>query len=152
MKTFYALMTVLVLLVSACAQGNNESQPSNNGMPAYGSIGDGKNTDTKVNEDENNTGADDKENESPKTNSNEVRMLGVGKYEPLETSISRGSTITFFNDGKLKTVITIKGKGKTINTPVIQPGEKYEQEFTEIGRYEYWGVAYGSGGAMIIVE
>ena len=92
------------------------------------------------------------EEQAQETKSNEARLLGAAKYDPLEVRISKGGTVTFFNEGKLKTVITIKGKGKVTNTPVVQPGDKYEQEFAEAGTYDYWGVSYGPGGAKIIVE
>ena len=157
MRLVYCAIILMMIFVSACAQQGNEQQPSTQGMPAYGSNGDGKEkaSDTEaaeVKEGKNDTKPDNEENEYSGTKSNEVRMLGAGKYDPLETKISKGGTIAFFNDGKLKTVVTIEGKGKIINTPIIQPGEKYEQAFAESGTYEYWGVSYGPGGATIIVE
>ncbi len=149
MKALYGLVLVLMIFVSACAQQQPPAQPvESNAMPVPGQEdvpemivgGTGASVAPQI------------EEKAPEVTSNEVRLLGAGKYDPLEAKISKGGTVTFFNDGKIKTVITIKGKGKVTNTPVVQPGEKYEQEFAEAGTYEYWGVSYGPGGATIIVE
>ena len=150
MKVLYGLVLVLMIFVSACAQQTGpaaQPTPASNPAPVVqepvpesGTDGTGAAVAPQI------------EEKAPEVKSNEVRLLGAGKYDPLEVKISKGGTVTFFNEGKLKTVITIKGKGKVINTPVVQPGDKFEQELIEAGTYEYWGVSYGPGGAKIIVE
>ena len=148
MKALYGLVLVLMIFASACAQQQQPAQPVEpNAMPVPGQEDVPEMTVESAG-----ASAAPQMEEKTEVKSNEVRLLGAGKYDPLEARISKGGTVTFFNDGKIKTVITIKGKGKTINTPVVQPGEKYEQELTEAGTYEYWGVSYGPGGATIIVE
>ncbi len=150
-KLVYAIMLVLMIFVSACAQ--QQEQPS--AQPAAASNPAPIVQEPAPEPETGGTGASvapQAEEKAPEAKSDEARLLGTGKYEPLEVKISKGGTVTFFNDGGIKTVITIKGKGKIINTQVIQPGGKYEQEFMEAGTYEYWGVAYGQGGAKIIVE
>ncbi|MEK6876352.1 MAG: hypothetical protein AABX63_02995 [Nanoarchaeota archaeon] len=149
MKALYGLVLVLMIFVSACAQQEPAALPAPASNPE--SV-----QETAPEPETDGTGAavapQMEEEQAPETKSNEVRLLGAGKYDPLEVRISKGGTITFFNEGKLKTVISIKGNGKVVNTPVIQAGDKYEQEFAETGTYEYWGVSYGPGGAKIIVE
>lgn len=148
MKALYGLVLVLMIFASACAQQEPAAQPAAASKPAPAQ-------ETAPEPETDGTGAavaPQTEEKAPEVKSNEVRLLGAGKYEPLEVAISKGGTVTFFNEGKLKTVISIKGNGKVVNTPVVQPGDKYEQEFMEAGIYEYWGVSYGPGGAKIIVE
>ena len=149
MKALYGLVLVLMIFVSACAQQEPAAPPAPASSPAPAQ-------EPAPESETDGTGAavapQMEEEKAPETKSNEVRLLGAGKYDPLEARISKGGTVTFFNEGKLKTVITIKGKGKVINTPVVQSGDRYEQEFMETGTYEYWGVSYGPGGAKIIVE
>ena len=151
MKALYGLVLVLMIFVSACAQQQTPAQPAadSGSMP----VPDQENVPEAVVDSSGDAIAPQADEKAPEVKSNEVRLLGAGKYEPLEVTISKGGSVTFFNEGKLKTVITIKGKdGKTINTPIVQPGDKYEQAFAEAGTYEYWGVSYGPGGAKIIVE
>lgn len=148
MKLFYAIALILMVLASACAQQAEQPAPIAGPMPVP--------TEEPVPEtqaEETAVAAPQTEESKPaEAKSNEVRMLGIGKYEPLEAKISAGGTVTFLNEGNLKTVVTIKSKGKVITTPIIQPGNRYEQLFAEAGTYEFWGVAYGQGGAKIIVE
>lgn len=149
MKIFASLILTVMLLASACAQQATEKQPEDDmQMPIEENVPEAIVEETEEEPEAIDAGQDEA---SQEIKSNEVRMLGVGKYDPLEVRISKGGTVTFFNDGNIKTVITIKG-AKTINTPVVEPGKRYEQEFTEAGTYEYWGVAYGPGDAKIIVE
>lgn len=152
MKALYGLVLVLMIFASACAQQQEPpaAQPAadSGSMP----VPDQENVPEAAVDSAGAAVAPQIEEKAPEVKSNEVRLLGAGKYDPLEVRISKGGTITFFNEGKLKTVISIKGNGKVVNTPVVQSGDKYEQEFMEAGTYEYWGVSYGPGGAKIIVE
>ena len=142
MKLIYAIVLVLMILVSACAQQpaaqpaktqptvQPEAEAEPQPQPEAGAA----------------AAAPEEEEKAPEAAAgDEVRILGVGKYDPAQVSISAGGSITFLNEGKLKSVITIKGKSGITNTPIVNPGEKYEQKFAEAGEYDVWAVSYGPG-------
>lgn len=143
MKLFYAIVLVLMVLVSACAQQTAPVvTPQQSEQPSAPVEEQPKSEPAQA--------------ESAKTESveaaatlpstgNEVKILGVGQYDPEEVTIKAGGSITFFNEGKFKSVISVKGKSGIINTPVVKPGDKYEQEFAEAGEYDVWAVSYGPG-------
>ncbi len=144
MRLFYAIVLVLMVLVSACAQQPaapqtvqpTAPQPEPEAEPEAETIDTGGAAVAVPEEVEETT--------APATG-DEVRMLGVGQYDPKEVTISAGGSITLFNEGKFKSVVTIKSKSGITNTPILNPGDKYEQEFAEAGEYDVWGVAYGPG-------
>tara|TARA_Y100000031_G_scaffold10107_3_gene10959 strand:+ start:37498 stop:37944 length:447 start_codon:yes stop_codon:yes gene_type:complete len=145
MKIFYGLVLVLMLFMSACAQ-QPAAQPEPQVQPEEEAA------EEVVEEEvvEETEAAAEEEVVTPATG-NEVRILGVGQYDPEDVTISAGESITFFNEGNIRTVVTIKSSSGTTNTPLIDVGGKYEQEFSEAGEYDAWGVSYGPG-VKITVE
>jgi len=133
MKLFYVTVLILMVLVSACAQ---QAAPVVTPQPS----------EQPSAPEEEQPEAEPAENipTAPAT-ANEVKILGVGQYDPEEVTIKAGGSITFFNEGKFKSVITIKSKSGVTNTPIVNSGDKYEQEFAEAGEYDVWAVAYGPG-------
>ena len=136
MKLYYAIVLVLIVFVSACTQQPAETQtpvvtPEPSPEPTLP-----EKTEVTVPE---------SKEEVVAPTGDEVRMLGVGQYDPEEVTISTGGTVTLFNDGGLKTVVSIKGPSGTTTTPIIEAGDKYEQEFAEAGEYDVWAVVYGLG-------
>ena len=146
MKLFYGIILVLMVLISACAQQPAEQAPVTEPEPI---------AEAEVQPEAEAGGTGDAvaaEEEVAEVTSNEVRML-KGSVEPLELAISAGSSVTFMNEGGLPSVIYITKDGSTyMNTPLLKKDGKFEHEFTEVGEYEYWGIAYGPQGAKITVE
>ena len=140
MKLFYAIVLVLMVLVSACATVEQPPVVTTPTVePEVQPEAEAPETGAAV-------GVPVEEEKAPEAaTGNEVKILGVGQYDPEEVTINAGGSITFFNEGKLKSVIAIKGTSGIINTPVVKPGDKYEQEFAQAGEYDVWAVAYGMG-------
>lgn len=83
----------------------------------------------------------------------EIRILGKDGFDPMETTVSAGSTVTWINEHDKDITITMFKDGKFFqNSPVINPGEKFDQAFEEAGEYEYWTLAFGPLGAKVTVE
>jgi plastocyanin len=161
MKLFYGIVLVLMIFVSACAQQPAEQAPVTEPeqsveaevQPQPEAEAEGTGAAVATSEVEKTDVAPmegDEETTTPATG-NEVRMFGVGQYDPEEVTISVGGSVTFINEGNFKSVVTIKGDSGITNTPIIEPGDKYEQEFAEDGEYDAWAVAYGPG-VKITVE
>ncbi len=142
MKLFYAIVLVLMVLVSACAQQAAPVVTPQQGEQPSAPVKEQPKAEPAKTEP---TKTEPSEAAVPSTG-NEVKILGVGQYDPEEVTINAGGSITFFNEGKFKSVITIKSKSGIINTPVVKPGEKYVvQEFAKAGEYDVWAVSYGPG-------
>ena len=141
MKIFYAIVLVLMVFVSACAQ-----QPSEPAPPASApSVEPEPEPEPEI--------VAAPEVVVPETTSEEVRMVSNGGIEPLELTINAGSSVTWIYDAEIVSVLTILKDGVSyITSPVLKAGEKFEHEFTEAGEYTYWAVSYGPQGAKIIVE
>jgi plastocyanin len=142
MKLFYAIAIVLVVFVSACVQ-QTEQPPVVS--PETGSSAEPEAPVQTVEEaPEAETGI--------KTTSNDVRILGKGGFDPMELTIAKGSAVTFYNDAeKTTTMVFYKDDNFYMNSPILEPGDQFENEFTEAGEYKYWTLAYGVE-AKIIVE
>lgn len=136
MKLFYGIILILMVFISACAQQEAapEAPPVTTPEPSSEPVAPAE-PDQVAPETE----------EVTAPSGGEVRMLGVGQYEPAEVTISAGGSVTFFNEGKIKTVMTIKGPSGVTNSPIVMPGEKYEQAFDEVGEYDAWAISYGPG-------
>jgi len=152
MKLFYAIVLVLMVLVSACAQQTVEQAPEQ-AAPAETVEQPAENVvevvdDAAAAEEE----ATAPEQLSPTPTANDVRILGKAGFEPAELTISVGSAVTWKNGDKKDLTLTImKGKKFFHNSPLIKAEEIFELEFTEAGTYEYWSVAYGVK-AKVVVE
>ena len=142
MKLFYGIVLVLMLLVSACAQQPAQPEAQDDAGDAMeGDAGDAMEDDT----------AD--VIAEPETTSEEIRVLGSGGIEPLEVTISAGSSVTWMYEADIVSVLTIQKDGASFaNSPLLKAGDKFEQEFAEAGEYTYFAVSYGPQGAKIIVE
>ena len=78
-------------------------------------------------------GSDDGEPATPDAGSaNGVAAVDFA-FEPETTEIEAGETVTWTNDGS--TIHNVKGKG--FFSEAIDPGERYEHEFSKPGTYEY---------------
>ena len=90
--------------------------------------------------------------EEPAATGSDVSILGKGGFDPEELTVQTGAIVTFMNnDPKNKDIVlTFKAGKKFINSDKIKAGEKYEQEFAEAGTYEYWSLAYGVKGKIIV--
>lgn len=146
MKLFYAIAIVLMVLVSACGQTTVEEPPAVTPESEPST------------EPETEPGAPDTVEEAPETEpevettSDDVRILGKAGFEPMELTIVAGSSVSFYNDAEKTTTVTYFKDGKFyLNSPILDPGDQFENEFTEAGEYEYWTLAYGVK-AKIIVE
>jgi len=141
MKLYYVITLILMIFVSACAQQPAEAPPVPQAAPSEPA---------PAPEPAQVAPAPEVEEPADAPSGNEVRMLGVGQYDPEEVTISAGGTITFFNQGDTLTVLTIKGPSGTTTTPVIKAGDKYDAVFEEAGEYDAWGVSYGPGVKVIV--
>ena len=141
MKLFCGIVLVMMVFVSACAQqpvAEPEAQPTV--QPTEPEPVVEPETEVAVAE------------EAPEVTSDEVRIL-KSSVEPMELTITSGSSVTFMNDGGITSVIVIKKDGANYKTtPLVDAGEKFEFEFAEPGEYTYWAVSYGPQGAKITVE
>lgn len=142
MKLFYAIALVLMLFVSACAQQAVEEAPVTEPEPsaAVEVQPEAEVEETVV------------EEPVVEVTSEEVRIL-KGSVEPMELTITSGSSVAFMNDGGIISVIVIQKDGANyMTTPLVDAGEQFELEFAEPGEYTYFAVAYGPQGAKITVE
>ena len=145
MKLFYAVIIVMVVFISACAQQTGEQPPVVSPEPAVEEP-EAPEPEIPVEVPE------DEEEEVAPAVGGEVRILGKEGFEPMELTISAGSAVTWINDDSKDLIFTMFKDGKWyINSDVTKPGGKFENEFTEAGEYEYWTLAYGVK-AKVIVE
>jgi len=145
MRLLYVIVLALMVLVSACAQ-----QPPPVQQPIGAEVPPLPEEPEVVDVE----GAAEEEVEEKVAGSEDVRIIGVGAFDPAELTINVGDSVTWFNDKEKEVVIIIfKGKVAYMNSNKIKPGEQFEHEFTEAGEYQYWqNIAYGSDGATITVE
>ena len=141
MKLLYGIVLVLMVSVSACTQQPAQPEAQDDAGDAMEDAGDAMEDDTVDVVAE------------PETTSEEIRVLGSGGIEPLEVTISAGSSVTWMYDADIVSVLTIQKDGASyLNTPLLKAGDKFEHEFAEAGEYTYFAVSYGPQGAKITVE
>ncbi|MBI2208516.1 hypothetical protein HYU50_03395 [Candidatus Woesearchaeota archaeon] len=152
MKLFYAIMLVLLVLVSACAQQTAQTvqpiQPT--GQPTAEPQEDGA-----AMEDESGESMVDKTGDimedTTQAASGDVSIVGKEGFDPLEMAISAGDAVTWINGDEKDLVITFFKDGSFyLNSAVIKPGESFEHEFKDKGSYEYWTLAYGVKGKITV--
>ena len=68
----------------------------------------------------------------PETAAGEVEAIDFA-FEPADTEIAAGDTVTWTNNGE--TIHNVEGKG--FFSEAINPGETYERKFDKPGTYEY---------------
>jgi plastocyanin len=164
MKYFYAVFICLILLLAGCAQKTVE-QPGEDTvtLPEEGTepvqeetpeappvvedeaaaevVDDEAAADTEVTEEE----------AAVPVATSEVRIVGKAGFDPMEVTAKAGDAITWVNDDSKIIVLTMMKDGKFFaNSAQIKSGESFEQEFAEAGTYEYWSLAYGVKGKIIV--
>lgn len=84
----------------------------------------------------------------------DVQVLGAGKFDPETLTIKSGDSVTWINaDSGEAIIIIFKDRASYITSKKFSPGEQFEHEFTETGKYQYWrNIAFSSDGATITVE
>jgi len=143
MKYFYAIILGLMVLVSACAQQVQQAQPQQT-QPAPQPAAPVEEAETEAEE--------EVVEAAPSTS--EVRVLDAGAFDPVELTINVGDSVTWINTDDKEAVIIIFKDGRTyMNSQKFDPGEQFENEFMEVGSYQYWrNIAFSSDGGMITVE
>jgi len=141
MRLFYAILLVLIVFVSACAQ-----QPEPAPVPTQQPV--------VVEPAEEVVVVEEEEVEVAVPSTSEVRILAGSAFDPDSLTINVGDSVTWINsDEKVAILIIFKDDRAFQNSNRILPGEKFEQEFTEAGSYQYWrNIAFTSDGATITVE
>jgi len=152
MKLFYAIMLVLLVLVSACAQ--QTASPVQPARPAEQPIVQPE-EDVAAMEDESGESMGDKTGdvmeETTRALSGDVSIVGKEGFDPLEMAISAGDAVTWVNGDEKDLVIAFFKDGSFyFNSAVIKPGESFEHEFKDKGSYEYWTLAYGVKGKLTV--
>ncbi len=144
MKLFNAILILLMVFVSACAQQPQAVQPT---QTAEQPAAEPQEEETSESMDQ----ADDAMENEAKTASSDVRIVGKAGFDPMEITINAGDSLTWINDDKKELTLTIFKKGKWyLNSNVIEPGQSFEQEFKEAGEYDYWTLAYGVKGKITV--
>ncbi len=114
MKLFYGIVLVLMIFVSACGTQVEKFQPAPVTEPetiAEAEVQPEAEIEAAV-----------VEEEVPEVTSNDVRIL-KGSMEPMELTITPGSSVAFMNDGGLISVIVIQKDGVNyLNTPLVDAG------------------------------
>ena len=158
MKLFYGIILVMMVFVSACApqvvQPEADTTPLPTGGQDAGDAIEEKEDAGEVMEDKGDT-LEGKEGEAMEDKGDaDIRALGAGAFDPDELTISAGSSVTWMNSANKNLVILIFKDGKSyMNSQKIDPGEIFENEFTEAGEYQYWqNIAYSGDGGTITVE
>lgn len=148
MKLFYAIILGLLVLASACAQQTPPAaQTAQPIQPTEQPIANNPPQEEIEAAEETNV----QEKEETKTASGDVRIVGKEGFDPMEMAISAGDAVTWVNDDKKALTLTIFKKGKWyLNSDVIEPGQSFEQEFTESGEYDYWTLAYKARGKITV--
>lgn len=82
-------------------------------------------------------------------------ILGKNGFQPTQMTIDVGDSITWSNEdpGQREVVLTFqkdKLLNKIITSPIIKVNTEWEYTFTEAGTYEYWTVAYGRKGKIVV--
>lgn len=145
MKLFYAIMLVLLVLVSACAQ--QTAQPVQPTRPAEQPIAQPEEDGAAMEDKE----VEAMEKEETKMTAGDVRIVGTEGFDPMEMAISAGDAVTWVNDDKKDLVISFFKDGNFyLNSAIIKPGESFEHEFKDKGSYEYWTLAYGVVGKITV--
>ena len=148
MKLFYAIILSLLVLVSACAQQAEPAAQAVQTSPQKIEQPSEPQEEEAVMEDKE---VETMEKEETKTTSGDIRIVGKEGFDPMEATIKAGDSVTWVNDDKKALTLTIFKDGKWyLNTDVIEPGQSFEQEFTEAGEYDYWTLAYGIKGKITV--
>ena len=142
MKLFYAFVIVLMVLVSACTQQTPEVAPNPTPQPEVQPAEEAEVAEVV------------EEPVVEEATTTEVRMLAAGNFEPEELSINTGDAVTWMNDGERRGALILFKDGRAyMNSNPLDPGDKFEHEFTEAGSYDFWwNIAYGTVSGKLTVE
>ena len=147
MKLFYGIILVLIVFVGACAP--QVAPPAPVAEPESVPIAEPEaEPEPEVEAEAEGTGA------VVAGDSTEVRYVGAGGFDPDTLTIITGSAVTWINgDDKAGAVLMFKEGKFQVNSGRLNPGAKFEYEFTEEGEYEYfWNLAFGAVSGKITVE
>ena len=145
MKFWYAIVIIMVVLVSACAQKPVEPAPVQQQPNVVEPTPQppAENTETSAPPAE-------PVKDTVKPTVLEIKLLKKG-VDPLESTVSAGSAITWINDGGVSTLLNINKDGKFLmRSNLLKNGDKFEQELKEKGTYTFWGESYGAQGKVIV--
>lgn len=145
MKMFYAIILVLAVLVSACAQQTGPAaQTADESQPEAQPAEEAAEETLEIPE----------ETTEETATTNEIRVLGQGAFEPNALTINAGDTVTWVNTDSKEAVIIIFKDGKVYeNSQKFKPGEQFEHQFKEAGSYQYWrNIAFAGDSATITVQ
>src|SRR3989338_5412045 len=125
-KFLYAIAIIMVLLVSACA-AQPQKQPAAEPEKKAEVVA---------------LPPAEVPQEPVKPKSTEIRLLKKG-VEPLESTISAGTSVTWINNGGVSTLLNINKDNKFfMRSNLLKNGDKFEQELKEKGAYVFWGESY----------
>lgn len=158
-KIVYSVLFVLMILVSACAQKpaqeaaasvpKVQAPPETQPKPEVKPIS--MPTETVPSAESVPPVPETKVVETPTAAATEIKILGKAGFEPAQLDVSAGTKVTWLNNDQKTLTLNIFKEGKFYkNSPLIQPGGKFEHEFTEKGAYEYWAVAYGAKAKLTV--
>jgi len=147
MKFFYAIVLVLIVFVSACAQ----QQPA---QPIQPTVQPTPQPQAQPEPEEVVEEEAEEEEVVLETTLSEIRYVGAGGFDPSELTISVGSAVIWINnDDKAGALLIFKDGKSFTNSKRLIPKAKFEFEFTEAGEYDFWwNLALGEVSGKITVE
>ena len=135
-KVLYAIALILVLLVSACA-AQTQKQPAADTQSAKQAPQQEVQPEKK--EEVAASPPAEVPQEPVKLKVTEINLLKKG-VEPLELTVSAGTSVTWINNGGVSTLLNINKDNKFfMRSNLLKNGDKFEQELKEKGIYVFWG-------------
>ena len=146
-KVLYAIALILVLLVSECA-AQTQKQPAADTQSAKQAPQQEVQPEKK--EEVAASPPAEVPQEPVKLKVTEINLLKKG-VEPLELTVSAGTSVTWINNGGVSTLLNINKDGKFfMRSNLLKNSDKFEQELKEKGAYAFWGESYGVQGKITV--
>ncbi len=84
--------------------------------------------------------------------SDEVQLLGKEGYSTMELTIKVGDTVSFVNKDPLKKtqIVVFKKGSESFTSNSILSEKEFSHEFVNTGTYEFWSMAHGKKGKIVV--
>jgi plastocyanin len=81
-----------------------------------------------------------------------ILIQGRAGFDPAELAVKVNQPLVWRNQDARTLGLTFQKDGSRMffTSAILQEGEEWEHQFKEVGRYEYWTVAYGVKGVVVV--